>query len=278
MIKSILATTLIVMIFIPTSCFGGIPYKLSDFVKMNLGLHTSDSEGQFISMLQAYNRAYDVRYSIRQLYNTILRDDELFHLNGTLVTRVIARTTGISTRFGWYDPKDPEKTRHSPSFKMDGDYFDFINDGPHSFNPGLRPFGFYLDATKNSSPNYVGGLWYSQSSLNSDTGHFDHLIVLRAPDEWLISNTIATSYLLCWEDMFWRGGTYSNNFEDGYAPNSYIPELGTFQSDRDYNDLFIQIDQIVPVPESATLTFLILGSIIILTINYYLKKKDRAAN
>ncbi|MBD3290531.1 hypothetical protein GF337_17130 [candidate division KSB1 bacterium] len=276
--RSTMMKILITVILIPCFCYGGIPYKLSDFVKMNLGVHTSDSEDQFISMLHAYNHAYGVRYSIRQLYNNIVRTDELFSINSRFTSKAIARTTGISSRFGWYDPADPVNSRQS-LFGMDGEYFGYFYDVPRSVEPGIQSIGFYLDATEYSHPAYTGGLWYSQSAMNSDVGNFDHLIALRAPDEWLARNsTIGTSYLLCWEDMFWRGGSYSKRFRDGYSPNSYIPELGVYQSDRDYNDFMIQIDQIVAVPESGTLLLLLLGSILLFGMKYYTKHKDEVLN
>ena len=245
--------------------FSKVPYNLSDFQNMNSGIFTSDESENFISMLEAYNYTYSVTFTVEELFQHLIPYDELFTQNCSISTRMIARTTGISSKFGWYGSGDHNDLNMLHDYS--GDYFGLYDRPIQYSDPGPEPFGFYLDATISSHQRYQGGLWYSQSNLNNDQGNFDHLLSFVAPDVWLAGNLhVTSSYLMCWEDMYWRGGEYENNYQNGYHPNQYIPELGVRQSDRDYNDFIIQLNKIkpilpviLPVPEPSALLFMMLG-------------------
>lgn len=98
-----------------------------------------------------------------------------------------------------------------------------------------QTFGFYLDSTGGGA---AGGLWYSDTSLNTDG--VDHMAAYRgtgdeiklpstAPDIWT-----GNEYILAWEDL--AGG-----------------------GDRDYVDMVLMIESVRPIPEPGILALLGLG-------------------
>lgn len=147
----------------------------------------------------------------------------------------IASYAGTNT-FGVYDVTDPGKkveifagadgagSQQIISIKADGSVFTGVtNDSGVDF-AGNR-FGFYLDATLGAN----GGLWYSDSSLNSD-GMYDHLAVYQgtgldtvqlpglAPGTWSDNE-----FVLAWED------------------------LTKSAADNDYTDMVLMIESVEPV-------------------------------
>jgi len=88
-------------------------------------------------------------------------------------------------------------------------------------------FGFYLK----SGNNY----FYSDTSLNGDS--FDHMVAFQGTGDLIKLPTFPAGewtdneFILAWEDIF-RGG------------------------DKDYNDMVLMIESVLPVPEPATMLLL----------------------
>ena len=102
-------------------------------------------------------------------------------------------------------------------------------------NFSVTNFGYYLDA----SHDPTGGLWYSDTALNSDG--LDHMGAYQGKGDdfqippWDAGEWTNNEYVLAWEDL----------------DNSV--------SDRDYTDMVLMVESVGPiVPEPGTL--LLLGS------------------
>jgi hypothetical protein len=114
------------------------------------------------------------------------------------------------------------------SIKADGSvYVNFVDSG-YDFNS--NSFGFFL----NSSTNATGGLWHSDTSLNSDG--FDHMAAYQGTNtENVQLPTLApglwtnNEYVLAWEDLAFTG------------------------ADGDFTDMVLMIESVNPVPEPATM-------------------------
>ena len=99
-------------------------------------------------------------------------------------------------------------------------------------NFGGNNFGFYLD----SSAGVGGGLWYSDTSLNSD--NTDHMAAYQgtntdtikigdfAPGVWS-----PNEYVLAWEDLDNTGGA----------------------ADKDYSDFVVIVESVNPIPETSAI-------------------------
>ncbi|PTB99229.1 PEP-CTERM sorting domain-containing protein [Marinobacter sp. Z-F4-2] len=98
-------------------------------------------------------------------------------------------------------------------------------------------FGFYL-----TSPDEGGQTFFSQQSRNVDGE--DHMVAYRGDDslqmdadnDGTFGTFTSNNYILAWEDLLMDG-----------------------TSDRDYSDMVVMIESIVPVPEPGTLALLGLG-------------------
>lgn len=163
--------------------------------------------------------------------------------SGGSVSTIIVELAGFADNntFGIYDNTDPTKTLEIFSgaasegsqaiigFLLDGSIIlNFVDtgidfDGNH--------FGFYLDTTANPEQTTVG-LWYSETSLNSDG--LDHMAAYQgtgdtiqiggfAPGPWQ-----SNEYILAWEDL--DGG-----------------------GDLDYTDFVVLVESITPLPEPSML-------------------------
>jgi hypothetical protein len=98
-------------------------------------------------------------------------------------------------------------------------------------------FNFYLDSTGNAG----GGLWYSDTGLNSDG--VDHMAAYQGIGEqvqlpgFAAGPWGANEYVLAWED------------------------LDCAACDADYTDFVVMVESVSPVPEPAILSLLALGLI-----------------
>jgi len=98
-------------------------------------------------------------------------------------------------------------------------------------------FGFYL-----TSPDEGGSVFYSQQSKNIDGE--DHMATYRGDDSLKVDADndgtfgvfTSNNYILAWEDLVIDG-----------------------TSDRDFSDMVVMVESIVPVPEPGTLALLGLG-------------------
>ena len=90
-------------------------------------------------------------------------------------------------------------------------------------------FGYYLDSTiLNGKPNSKGGLWHSDTSLNSD--QWDHMGAYRGKD-------IDTVQLPGYNPGLWTSNEYILAFED--QDNQY--------ADNDFTDFVVMVESVNPV-------------------------------
>ena len=97
-------------------------------------------------------------------------------------------------------------------------------------------FGFYLDA----STHYTGGLWYSDTSLNSDD--MDHMYAYQGEN-------IDTVKIANLDPGTWTDNEFVLAFED--KASDY--------SDGDYQDFVVMVESVLPVPVPAAVILGILG-------------------
>ena len=152
--------------------------------------------------------------------------------------------------FGVYDTTDPLKKvelfngataageQAMLSIKADGSvYINIFTDTGVDF--AGNSFGYYLDSTY-----YVdGGLWYSDTSLNSDV--WDHMVGYQGLDIDTVQIASLTAGL-------WTKNEYVLAFEG--TENTQAPV-----SNADFTDFVVMVESVGPVPEPATLLLFGLG-------------------
>lgn len=115
------------------------------------------------------------------------------------------------------------------SIKDDGSVFKNFTDTNIDFSGG-NIFGYYITTPQ-------GYTYYSETARNSDG--FDHLVAFQGEGDTVKIPTFAAGiwtpgeYVLAWEDLYGGG-------------------------DKDYDDLVVMVESVVPVPEPSSL--LLLGS------------------
>jgi len=118
---------------------------------------------------------------------------------------------------------------------------DFYINGAYQSTFGSTWFGYYMD----SSANAAGGVWYSDTGLNTDG--MDHLYAYQGTDTDTVSIPpfaaglwTDNEYILAWEDLA------------GVHPTS----------DRDFTDMVVMVESVVvPVPGAILLGMLGLGAV-----------------
>lgn len=160
---------------------------------------------------------------------------------GGSVATMIIELAGYapSNIFGVYDSKDSSKmvnlfagsatagSQVTLAIKVDGSVF--VNYVDSGINFAGNSFGYYL--------NSPGGLFYSNSALNSDSK--DHMVAYQGTGDLV--------QLPGYFPGTWTANEFILGFEDVSAG-----------SDWDYNDLVAMVESVQPVPEPATM--LLFGS------------------
>ncbi len=164
---------------------------------------------------------------------------------GSFATMIIevAGWAGSNT-FGVYDFTDPTKsvelfagsaaagTQAVLSIKDDGSVFVNLSDTGVDFSGAW--FGYYMDSSANSE----GGLWYSDTTLNSDG--MDHMVAIQGTDTDTVKLPGVTAGL-------WTDNEFILAFEDKAAQFS----------DADYDDMVLMVESVmVPVPGAVLLGML----------------------
>ncbi len=106
----------------------------------------------------------------------------------------------------------------------------YVNFGDTGKDFSGNNFGFYLD----SSAYSTGGLWHSETSLNTDGE--DHMYAYQGNNSDKIQ---LPGYL----EGLWTDSEYILAFED----------LNGINSDWDFTDMVVMVESVNPVPEPATL-------------------------
>lgn len=101
-------------------------------------------------------------------------------------------------------------------------------------------FGFFLDSSAGAIPGAPGGVWYSDSSLNTDSS--DHMLAFQGNN----SDQIQVG-----------GGTAGTWTDDEYILGWEDVRLDL--SDEDYQDFIVGIESVEPVPVPGAILLGILG-------------------
>jgi hypothetical protein len=163
---------------------------------------------------------------------------------GSIATVIIELATLANTNlFGVYDAANPSSSvqifdgaatdgsQAALSIKADGSVFvNFLDTGVDFAG---NAFGYYLD----SSADSTGGLWHSDTSLNSD--NLDHMVAYQGQN-------IDTVQLPGLAPGLWTNTEYVLAFED----------LDASVTDADYTDFVVMVESVHPVPEPTTMLLL----------------------
>ena len=205
-------------------------------------------------------------------YNGVRYDDYLSDGNdshwqvtaqGTAAATIIIELAGFSgsNTFGIYDRTDSSKTvelfsgasdaadKAEISILLDGSvivtYKDFsggsliaVGGGDTGVDFAGNAFGFYLDSSHSSA----GGMWYSDSALNSDG--YDHMVAYAGDnaEEVQVGVTLPGT---------WTDNEYVLAFEDLDCTNGAC--------DGDYTDFMVMVESVKPISIPGSLALLGLG-------------------
>jgi len=179
-------------------------------------------------------------------------------LSGSWATMII-EISGYETinQFGIYDASDENNRlvifdgaaqvgatgKAAISFTPNGNDVDILVFGGSGASATFdtKVFGFFLDSTGALWPDTTpGGMWYSDTSLNTD--QTDHMLAFQGNniDEIQIPGGVAGT----WTD---------NEFILGWEDVAFGP------SDMDYQDFIVGIESVMPVPVPGAVLLGILG-------------------
>ena len=184
------------------------------------------------NLYDIYNGLYGTRFTANSDLDPLQIDDapglfltDLLPPDGTVTVTARVRFAWLVHNFGWYEAGptgDPILHLLFPEI----DEIGFLGD---TYSADVSPTGLFGAHNYTHEPGNTGlGYdWYSESSRNFEPGE-DHMLVYHTPDP--------NTYLVAWEDMPWN-----NEYGD--------------DSDRDYNDLVLEVrvDPIIPEPASVLL-------------------------
>jgi len=178
--------------------------------------------------------------------------DTYWAINGSggAVNTIIVELAGFKdqTTFGIYDPGTDQHVEifdgaasagdlnKTLSILLDGSVLIGGVDTGKDFD--ANRFNFYLDSSAGNIEGYQGGLFYSDTTLNSDG--VDHMAAFQGQGDTVQIDPYApgiwgaNEYILAWEDLYGGG-------------------------DADYSDFVVMVESISPVPAPATLALMGIG-------------------
>ena len=125
----------------------------------------------------------------------------------------------------------------------DGTYSVEVNASDTGIDFDSAEFGYWMDATSTG-----GGLYYSDTSLNSDG--MDHMAAYQGQGDTVKLPTrpagtwTPNDFVLAWEDALYLG---------------LYDEYQTYGWDAEYTDFVVMVESVEPLPEPSTLALLGLG-------------------